>query len=318
MKYFILPCIALGLTACAQVRPGSDVSFDHPITPSLTQPIPARTPLTSMVIDTEQLPARPSAVGSGRTVFSGPTATMNNFESHITTVNPGQAAHAPHTHGNDEMLIMKEGTLQVIFKDHTYIATPGSVMYYSSLDPHGTFNTGTTPATYYVFSWVTDKTPSSPSTPVVPGAPAVAAAGPITPSLMQALPKGTKLTSTVFDTTKIPVETSAAGMKRGLFDGPTATLKNFEGHITTVPPGQAAHTPPPHGAEELILVTEGTFKVTLKDQTYLAGPGTYIFYAPNEPHGIINVGKTNASYYVFIFTTDKTQPSSAPTTPAKS
>ncbi len=316
---FSLPAaVALGLAACAQVPPPTPTVFSRPLTPAITQPIPARTPLTSMVIDTEKLPVRPSAVGSTRTVFSGPTVTLNNFESHITTVNPGQAAHAPHTHGNDEMLLVKEGTLQVILKDQTYQAGPGSLIYYSSLDPHGTFNTGTTPVTYYVFSWMTDKTPNSPSTPVVPGAAPAASTGPITASLTKALPTGTKLTSTVFDTNKIPVESSVAGEKRSIFNGPTATLKNFEGHITTVNPRQAAHMPPAHGNEEFILVTEGMFQVAINDQTYLAGPGSLIFYAPNEPHGILNVGDSPASYYVFIFTTDKTPPNiGAANTPAR-
>jgi len=305
---------ALGLAACTQVPPLTPAVFSRPLTPPITQTIPAGQALTSMVIDTEKLPVRPSQVGSTRTLFNGPTATLTRFESHITTVNPGQAAHAPHTHGNDEMLLVKEGTLQVIFKDQTYQAGPGSLMFYSSLDPHGTFNNGTTPVTYYVFSWVSDKTPPDISTPV-PGATIKEATGPITPSLTKALPTGTKLTSTVFDTNKLPVESSVAGQKRSIFNGPTATLKNFEGHITTVNPGQAAHMPPAHGNEEFILVTEGMFQVAINNQTYLAGPGSLIFYAPNDSHGILNVGDSPASYYVFIFTTDKTPPNA---TPAKS
>ncbi|MGH8336984.1 MAG: cupin domain-containing protein, partial [Gammaproteobacteria bacterium] len=93
-----------------------------------------------------------------KTVFNGPTATLLNFESHITTVNPRQSAHTPHSHPHEELLVVKEGTLEVTINGKTERAGPGAVIFYSANDPHATKSVGDVPAVYYVFTWVTDKT----------------------------------------------------------------------------------------------------------------------------------------------------------------
>jgi uncharacterized cupin superfamily protein len=50
----------------------------------------------------------------GRAALGGaqPTRTLDELEMHITTLNPHTASHTPHTHPNEEMVIVKEGTLQ--------------------------------------------------------------------------------------------------------------------------------------------------------------------------------------------------------------
>lgn len=128
------------------------------ITPSIITALRARTPITSGVIDTTKLKFTPNAPGSRAEVFNGPSGTLQNFECHITTVNPGQSAHTPHSHPHEEMLIIKEGTLEVYIAGKTYVAGPGSIIFYGPNDPHGTKNIGNVPATYYVFTWVTDQT----------------------------------------------------------------------------------------------------------------------------------------------------------------
>ena len=51
-------------------------------------------------------------VGERREVVQQPTRTLDELEMHITTLNPHTASHPPHTHPNEEMVIVKEGTLQ--------------------------------------------------------------------------------------------------------------------------------------------------------------------------------------------------------------
>jgi hypothetical protein len=48
----------------------------------------------SAVFDWNTIPVKPTSVGSTRAVFSAPTATMENLEVHITTLNKGN----PRTH----------------------------------------------------------------------------------------------------------------------------------------------------------------------------------------------------------------------------
>ena len=58
------------------------------------------------------LTAKKTDVGERRDVVRQPTRTLDELEMHITTLNPHTASHPPHTHPNEEMVIVKEGTLQ--------------------------------------------------------------------------------------------------------------------------------------------------------------------------------------------------------------
>ena len=152
LKLFATGVALLGLAACATTPQPAPTAADT-LTPKI--------PLASTVIDTNSLPVETMPFGARRSVFNGPTHTLKNFESHITTVNPGQQAHPPHTHGNEEMLLVKDGTLEVTIKGRVYTAGPGAIIFYAPNDLHGTHNAGSTPVTYYVFSWITDQTPAT-------------------------------------------------------------------------------------------------------------------------------------------------------------
>ena len=45
-------------------------------------------------------------------VFSEPTATLDQLAVHVTTVKPGERSHDPHRHWEEELIIVKEGTLE--------------------------------------------------------------------------------------------------------------------------------------------------------------------------------------------------------------
>ncbi len=114
--------------------------------------------------------------------------------------------------------------------------------------------------------------------------------------------------STVIDWSKLEVKTTKTGERRELFDGPTATLNNFEGHVTTLKPGETPHPPHRHPDEEMIIVKEGTLEVMINGETKRAGAGSVFFYASNDLHGLKNVGDTTATYFVFRFITPTTPP----------
>jgi quercetin dioxygenase-like cupin family protein len=113
----------------------------------------------STVIDWAKLAVKPTKTGERRELFDAPTLTLNNFEGHVTTIRPGEVPHPPHRHPDEEMILIKEGTLEVTINGETQRASTGSVFFYASNDLHGMRNVGSTPATYYVFRFVTAKTP---------------------------------------------------------------------------------------------------------------------------------------------------------------
>jgi quercetin dioxygenase-like cupin family protein len=94
-------------------------------------------------------------VGERREVAKQPTRTLDELEMHITTLNPHTASHPPHTHPNEEMVIVKEGTLQAHVNGKEVVVNAGGVLFYASMQPHAVQNIGDSPATYYVINWAT-------------------------------------------------------------------------------------------------------------------------------------------------------------------
>jgi quercetin dioxygenase-like cupin family protein len=115
--------------------------------------------LPSGVFDWEKLPVKATKTGARREVFDSPTLTFAHFECHVTTLNSGEVPHAPHRHPDEEIVIVKEGLLQVTVNGVTQPAGPDGIIFYGSNDEHGMKNVGPAPATYYVVRMVTAATP---------------------------------------------------------------------------------------------------------------------------------------------------------------
>jgi len=65
--------------------------------------------------------------------------------------------HAPHRHVHEEMLLIREGTLEVTVKGRTERLGPGSAVYVASNEEHGWTNVGSSPAKYFVLALGDDK-----------------------------------------------------------------------------------------------------------------------------------------------------------------
>ena len=115
--------------------------------------------LQTSVFDWNSIPATETKVGSVRQIFRGPTATLDELEMHVTTLNPGQASHPPHQHPNEELVIVKEGTVEAYVNGEWKKVGPGSVIFNASNQLHGVRNAGTGPATYHVINWKSSATP---------------------------------------------------------------------------------------------------------------------------------------------------------------
>jgi quercetin dioxygenase-like cupin family protein len=105
------------------------------------------------------IPVQTTDVGAIRNVVRGPTATLDELEMHITTLNPGLASHPPHHHPNEELVIVREGNVEVLSGGTWKRAGPGSIIFNASNSEHALRNVGTTPATYHVINWRTAATP---------------------------------------------------------------------------------------------------------------------------------------------------------------
>jgi mannose-6-phosphate isomerase-like protein (cupin superfamily) len=115
-----------------------------------------------------------------------------------------------------------------------------------------------------------------------------------------------KLPSTIFDWEKMHVETTTNGVRRPLFDAPTATVDKIHCHITTLNPGANSGEPRRHLQEEVIVIKEGTIEATVDGRTQVVGPGSVIFFAANAVTRLRNVGKQAATYTVIYYYTPLT------------
>lgn len=120
-----------------------------------------RTPVMgSAVFEWTSFLEHPNASGSTRDVFKGQTATLDELEVHVTTLNPGAAPHAPHRHPNEELVIVKEGALECLVNGEWKKIGPGSVFFIASNQLHGVRNPGPGAATYHVVGWKSAQTPA--------------------------------------------------------------------------------------------------------------------------------------------------------------
>src|SRR6185312_16624278 len=81
--------------------------------------------LATTFVDWDALPPRTTPVGLSRGVFDNPTPTLEKFEMHITSLRPGMASHPVHHHPWEEMLLIKEGDVEVSINGIKHRAGPG-------------------------------------------------------------------------------------------------------------------------------------------------------------------------------------------------
>jgi XRE family transcriptional regulator, regulator of sulfur utilization len=124
---------------------------------AMQQPKPAN--LGSQVFDWKAMTAKPNAYGEVRSVVRAPTVTLDELEMHITTLKPGLSSHPPHTHPNEELLIVREGTVEALVAGQLKRVGPGSIIFQASNQPHNVTNVGDVPATYHVVNWKSPLTP---------------------------------------------------------------------------------------------------------------------------------------------------------------
>ena len=109
--------------------------------------------MKSALFTWESVPEKPTEQGGRRGVFAAPTATLDELEYHTTMLKPGASPHPPHTHQNEELLIVKEGAVEAYVNGEWKPAPTGSLIFFASNVPHTVRNTGTVPARYHVVNW---------------------------------------------------------------------------------------------------------------------------------------------------------------------
>jgi quercetin dioxygenase-like cupin family protein len=89
---------------------------------------------------------------NSRAVLNGETHGGFNIDMHETELPPGESPHPPHHHVHEEMIMIREGIMEVTIAGSVTKIGPGGVAYVASNEEHGWRNVGTTPAHYFVLA----------------------------------------------------------------------------------------------------------------------------------------------------------------------
>jgi len=119
---------------------------------SALAPASAQSALPTKAYVWEDLPVRVNGQNRQRAILDGQTSTAFPIEIHETELAPGLAPHGSHKHIHDEILIVREGTLESVINGKTATLTPGSLVYINANEEHGFRNAGGTRARYYIIA----------------------------------------------------------------------------------------------------------------------------------------------------------------------
>lgn len=115
--------------------------------------------MKSSAFDWNSVPFEKTEKGGRRNFFQARTATLDELECHVTTLNPGVTSHPPHQHPNEELIIVKEGFVEATINGEWKRVGAGSIIFQAPNQMHSIRNAGDTPASYYAVKWVTPGMP---------------------------------------------------------------------------------------------------------------------------------------------------------------
>ena len=105
----------------------------------------------SQLFSYDKLPVRTAPNGmTSRAVMQGTLATGEFIEAHETMLPAGEMPHPPHRHTHSELLLIREGELQVDSDGQRGIVHAGDVVFTASAVLHSLKNIGAGPASYFV------------------------------------------------------------------------------------------------------------------------------------------------------------------------
>jgi XRE family transcriptional regulator, regulator of sulfur utilization len=149
---------ALSAAAQATAQPTNQAIDNAQNPPAAQKPADTQKPILGpAVFHWDEMKPVKSAVGSHASLCQQPTATLDQLEMHVGTLNPGEMSHPPHRHVNEELIILREGTCETLSNGEWVRVEAGSVVFNASNSLHGFRNVGPWTAVYHVINWSPNK-----------------------------------------------------------------------------------------------------------------------------------------------------------------
>ena len=97
-----------------------------------------------------ELPETTNGKNKQRRLFTGKLHTGFKLESHQSDIAPGEVNHPPHQHLREEMMLVREGTMELTISGKPMRLGPGDVGFIGSNEIHNAKNVGTARAQYFI------------------------------------------------------------------------------------------------------------------------------------------------------------------------
>ena len=85
--------------------------------------------------------------------WEGSTDQIESMTAGSLRLKAGMSPHAPHTHPEEEFMVIAEGTGDITVEGKVTKVGPGTMMYCAAGKSHGILNTGKTPLLFYFYKW---------------------------------------------------------------------------------------------------------------------------------------------------------------------
>lgn len=107
----------------------------------------------SFMLDWNDQPTANTGKGYRRDFFNRPTSQLGQFEMHTTALNANEESHAPHTHVQEEIILILRGNIEMYIDGDRYKASAGDLVFLPSRIPHALTNIGEEQCEYFAFQW---------------------------------------------------------------------------------------------------------------------------------------------------------------------
>lgn len=109
--------------------------------------------LANVTLGEQQSKLTKEPYGDLRIYFEGPTDQIKSMTAGSLKLKAGMSPHPPHTHPEEEFMVITEGTGEIFVDGKTTQVGPGVMMYCAANKPHGIKNTGKIPLLFYFYKW---------------------------------------------------------------------------------------------------------------------------------------------------------------------
>jgi len=107
----------------------------------------------SFMLNWNELKTSNTGKGYRRDFFNRATSQLNQFEMHTTALNADSISHPPHTHVQEEVILVLRGNVEMYIDGKYFKGSPGDLYFISSGVPHNLKNVGKEQCEYFAFQW---------------------------------------------------------------------------------------------------------------------------------------------------------------------